>query len=70
MAHVRALLDHCGGACIDDAVVQSPVLGDDGVTLDPAAWPWPEIELTEADVAVPDEGHDPKRLSSTLAALS
>lgn len=70
VAHVGALLDHCGGGCIDAAVVQSPVLAGDGVSLDPAAWPWPEVELVEADVAAPDEGHDPKRLSMTLSALS
>lgn len=70
LAHVRALLEHCGGACIDAAVVQSPILEGDGVTLDAALWPWSGIELIEADVAAPDGGHDPTRLSSTLAALS
>ncbi|MBA2274993.1 MAG: YvcK family protein [Actinobacteria bacterium] len=70
VAHVRALLDHCGGACIDTAVVQSPVLEVDGVALDRASWPWSEIELIEADVGAPDEGHHPKRLSATLATLS
>ncbi|MDQ3751304.1 MAG: uridine diphosphate-N-acetylglucosamine-binding protein YvcK [Actinomycetota bacterium] len=70
VAHLRALLDHCGGACVDAAIVQSPVLGDDGVAFDPGLWPWPEITLIEADVAAGDEGHDPRRLSATLAALS
>ncbi|CAN5350810.1 hypothetical protein BH20ACT22_BH20ACT22_09850 [soil metagenome] len=70
VAHVGALLDHCAAPCIDAAVVQSPVLEVDGVTLGPAPWPWPEIELIEANVAAPDDGHDPKRLSTTLAALS
>ena len=69
-AHVRALLDHCEGACVDAAVLQAPVIGGDGVGVDPASWPWPGIEVIEADVAAPDGGHDPLRLSATLAALS
>jgi len=70
VAHVGALLAHCPGPSIDAAVVQSPVKGSDGVTVGPGTWPWPEIELIEADVAAPDEGHDPARLSTTLASLS
>ncbi|MBA3349917.1 MAG: YvcK family protein, partial [Actinobacteria bacterium] len=68
VAHVRALLDH--GARIDAVIVQAPMLEGDGVALDPESWPWPEIEFIEADVAAGDYGHNPKRLSATLAALS
>lgn len=70
VAHLSALLDHCEGACVDAAIIQSPVLEGDGVAVDAASWPWPGIELIEADVAAPEEGHDPKRLSAVLAALS
>ena len=70
VAHLSALIDHCGAACVDAVIVQSPVLRDDGVAFDPDLWPWPEITLIEADVATVDEGHDPARLSAALSALS
>ena len=70
VAHLRALLAHCGNACVDAAIVQSPVLRNDGVAFDPGAWPWPEIDLVEADVTAGAEGHDPRRLSTALIALS
>lgn len=64
--HVDALLRHAGNGSVDGVIVQAPV-SDSPVGL-PADWPYPKIELIEADVA-PDGTHDPELLGKVLASL-
>lgn len=68
-AHVAALVRHVGGPCLDTALVQAPILGNDGVAYERDLWPWPEIELLEADVVAPEGSHSPQRLAHELSGL-
>ena len=65
--HIDALLRHAGEGSVDAVVVQSPA-SDPPVGLPSGGWPFPNIELIEADVA-PSGVHDPDRLAKVLAAL-
>jgi uncharacterized cofD-like protein len=67
-AHVEKLLEHTGKGSIDAVLLQSPEVVD-GVALE-GSWPWPEIELVEADVAGSDGAHDPARLARVLSTLA
>jgi uncharacterized cofD-like protein len=68
-AHVEALLAHVGPYSVDTIVVQSPVRAGDGVAVDSDALGFLNIDVVEADVALPDGGHVPERLADVLATL-
>lgn len=68
-AHVEALLAHVGPYAVDTIVVQSPVRAADGVVVDSDALGFLNIDIVEADVALPDGGHVPERLAEVLATL-
>jgi uncharacterized cofD-like protein len=65
--HLAALVRHAGEGSIDAVVVQSPPSGSP-VSLPSGEWPYPGIELIEADVA-PSGTHDPECLAKVLASL-
>ncbi len=65
--HVAALVRHAGEGSVDAVVVQRPP-SPSPVSLPAGEWPWPRIELIEADVA-PSGIHDPECLAKVLASL-
>lgn len=65
--HLEALVRHAGEGSVDAVVVQSPA-AESPVGLPSGGWPYPDIELIEADVA-PGGSHDPAHLAKVLAAL-
>lgn len=65
--HLDALIRHAGESSIDAVIVQSPP-AEAPVALPEGAWPYPNIELIEADVA-PAGTHDPECLAKVLASL-
>ncbi len=68
-AHVEAMWAHVGTDCIDAAIVQHPVVADDGVEVNRADLDALGVEVVYADVARPEGGHYPERLAKVLVAL-
>jgi uncharacterized cofD-like protein len=69
-AHVSALLAHAGAQCLDAVVVQSPVQGGQGVSVNRDQLDFFGVDVVEADVASPSGAHDPARLAAVLASLT
>jgi uncharacterized cofD-like protein len=68
-SHLGAFLAHSGPFSVDVAVIQDPVLDDDGVAADDDALGYAGIEIVKADVAEPDGAHHSERLGGVLKSL-
>lgn len=66
--HVEAVLAHMGERAVDAVVIQDPPFAD-GLPRRAGAWPWPDVELVEGDVADPDGTHAPDRLAKVLSSI-
>ena len=67
--HVGAVLAHVGPRSVDAVVVQTPVFGADGVSVDKDGLDFLNVDVIEANVVAADGTHDPKGLAEVLREL-